>query len=312
MFSSLDLPALIGRTFHFARFVQTEGGIYVEPFTRLRIESHGRVFGDTPMHWAAHRNGFVLLRHGELAGISFQRAFRGMPVGYHNIAGFIPHNVCLIPEAPENWAKRIYLIASNVRFFAKTIPPLVAQLRAEGVADSEIKVVVNRSDCDRDETLDGIAHAFTRHNAWEFSALYEAPRRFDFDAAFMMHDTVRIEPGFHARAWAVPGWLNWDHCPASVLGRCCVGLYSRAYLLRINSWLHSLHGVSKSDAIIIELLAELIQRAGAACAYGGEISDWQETTDEWGTGTRRLRRVFPQLGLHKFTSLDPNLYAAVL
>ena len=312
MFSKLDLAALIGRTFHFARFVQTEGGIYVEPFTRLRIESHGRVFGDTPMHWAAHRNRFVLFRHGELAGISFQRAFRGMPVGYHNIEGFFPHNVCLIPEVAPAWSRRIYLIASNARFFAQTVPRLVAQLRADGVTVAEIKVVVNGSVTDRDETIGGIQHAFTRHNAWEFSALYEAPRRFDFDMAFMMHDTVRIEPGFHARAWAVPGWLNWDHCPASVLGRCCVGLYSRAYLLRINSWLHSLHGVSKSDAIIIELLAELIQRAGAACAYGGEISDWQEATDEWGTGVRRLRRIFPQLGLHKFTSLDPNLYAAVL
>ncbi len=60
----------------------------------------------------------------------------------------------------------------------------------------------------------------------------------------------------------------------------------------------------------MDTVAELIQRASAACAYGGEISDGQETTDEW--GTRRLRRVFPQLGLHKFTSLDPTLYAAVL
>ena len=312
MFSKLDLPALMGRNLLFARFVQTEGGIYVEPFTRLRLESYGRVFGETPMHWSERNGGFVLFRHGELPGISFQRAFRGMPVAYHNVEGFFPHNVCLIPEVPARWSRGIYLLASNARFFAQTVPRLVAQLRDDGVPDDAIKVVVNGSASDRDESIDGIEHAFTRHNAWEFSALYEAPRRFDFDAAFMMHDTVRIEPGFHARAWAVPGFLKWDHCPASVLGRCCVGLYSRAYLLRLNSWLQSLDGVSKSDAILIELLAEMVQRAGAACAYGGEISDWQEVTDEWGTGVRRLRRVFPQLGLHKFTSLDPNLYATRL
>lgn len=68
--------------------------------------------------------------------------------------------------------------------------------------------------------------------------------------------------------------------------------------------------IAKRDAIALECSAELIWRAELACAYGGAISTFAEPSDEWGTGTRRLRRQFARLGLHKFTTLHPDAAAA--
>lgn len=310
---AIDPVAIAGRKYILARFCQTAGGAFLEPLHSIEIDIAGRVVGMGEYAiWIRHFNGFAICPKAGIPTIIFNRVVNGMPVGFFNLEGHISHHVTLIPDVPTNWGKRIYLIASCAGFFERTTPGLIRQLLDDGARADQIKVVINGSDRKHDAFIAGVHHAFTRHNAWEFSALYEAPLRFSFDHAWMMHDTTLIDPGFHERAWDIRGGLKFEHCPATVHGRCCLGIFSRKYLSRLSGTLRALDGISKAAAISFECAAELIQRAKLASTFqGARLDEWIEEADQWGTGTRRFRRHFMPVGLHKFTSVNP-IYAKSL
>jgi hypothetical protein len=254
-----------------------------------------------------YSDGLALYAEGDryrIPAVTFTSFRNEMFVGCLNVEGQIPHQVCLLPDITVSSAGLVVLIASNTRFFQRTVPRLCEQLGAAGLSRTQIKVVVNESSENRDEVIDGVAYAFTTHAAWEFSALCEAPRRFEFHNAFLLHDTCMVEPHFLERVLSLNGALPWDHSPACIYGRTCIGMYSREYLERIHDWLSDVDKISKPDAIIAECAAEFIQRAHRACAYGGEITWGADCPDVWSTGLRRHHRLFPQLGVHKFTTLN--------
>jgi hypothetical protein len=202
-------------------------------------------------------------------------------------------------------------VASCLRFYGKTVPKLVKELLAEGIEPSRIKVVVNGSEVDEDRVINGISHAFSTHDAWELSALYEAPLRWEFDYAMLIHDTNEIYPGFRRRVENFNRHLRWDHLPATPMARCLLGLYSYNFLQRTNSWLKKIDGISKDGAIIAEVAGELIHRAKTVLVMSDPESngaarqtEWRETADFYNSGTLRVRRVFPTINLHKFTHID--------
>jgi hypothetical protein len=168
-------------------------------------------------------------------------------------------------------------------------------------------VVVNGCTRDEDRTIDGIDHAFSSHDGWEWSTLYEGPLRWNFEYAFLLHDTNVILPGFRRSVETFNRHLPWDHLPASPLARCLLGLYSRDFLLRLNPWLRDTHRISKRDGIIAEASAELLLRARAALVMSdaernGHFApaEWREMVDHFNTGQVRVRRTFPAIHLHKF------------
>jgi hypothetical protein len=178
---------------------------------------------------------------------------------------------------------------------------------AEGISKDQIKVVVNGCKENSDRSIDGIEHAFSVHDAWEWSALYEAPLRWKFDYGFLMHDTNVIFPGFRRSVESFNRHLPWDHLPASPLARCLLGLYSHGFLTRLNPWLKSIDRISKRDGIIAEASAELLLRARSALVIGdpernggARAAEWLELVDHFNTGTARVRRAFPAIKLHKF------------
>ena len=222
--------------------------------------------------------------------------------------------MCLIPQAPVPAPADdvVFLVASCLRFYEDTMPVLLAQLRAEGIPAGRIKVVVNGCEKDEDRTIDGVDHAFSTHDGWEWSALYEAPRRWRFGYAFLMHDTNVIFPGFRRSVEEFNRHLAWDHLPASPLARCLLGLYSHDFLTRLNPWLKTTDRISKRDGIIAEAAAELLFRARTALVIGDPErngryaqAEWRELVDQFNTGTARVRRAFPAIKLHKFIHAGP-------
>ena len=148
---------------------------------------------------------------------------------------------------------------------------------------------------------------FPVHNGWEWSTLYEAPLRWQFRYAFLIHDTSVIFPGFRRRVEGFNDFLHWDHLPASPLARCLLGLYSHDFLMRLNPWLKATDGISKKEGVIAEVGAELLLRARSAMvlgdpeyAGGARATEWREVVDYFNTGLPRIRRVFPSIHVHKF------------
>jgi hypothetical protein len=232
-----------------------------------------------------------------------------MPVGYYCGEPEMPQKLCLVPHTDTAGDEAIvYVIASCLAFYEKTVPKLLTELLAEGIEPSNIKVVVNGATVNEDKTVDGVTYAFSTHNAWELTALYEAPLRWNFDYAMLIHDTNEVYPGFKRRVEDFNRHLNWDHLPASAMGRCLLGLYSHNFLSRINPWLKTVDGISKNGAIIAEVAGELIHRANTILVMsdaehneGARQTEWRETADFFNSGTIRVRRVFPSINLHKFT-----------
>lgn len=242
----------------------------------------------------------------QIPRVTLGREEQGCPAGLLNIEGGTGmHEVWLVPDAPTPRDGLIMLIASSSRFWERTTPPLIAQLRAAGCERSEIKVAVNESDRDTRSEVEGVEHVFTSHAGWEFSALHAATQ-LECARAFMLHDTCRVEAGFLQAVLAANGALPWSHQPACVHGRTGMGLYSHEYLAALTQWLATLDGVTKPEAILAECAAELIQRAPLACAFGAAATwAWERGCERpWGTETLRSHRVCPHLDLHKFTTLS--------
>lgn len=315
---------LIGTPHLFCRYCETREGFIITPIGNMTLQADGRVTGyshPNEGYWQPYEYGtvdadqafaFVGAGNRFIPSSTWQQTFAGMPVGYYCSEPEMPQKLCLVPQTESaDDLEIVYVVATCLRFYEKTTPKLIQELLAEGIEPSRIKIVVNGCEENEDKTIKGIAYAFTKHNAWELSALYEAPLRWAFDYAMLIHDTNEIYPGFRRRVENFNRHLNWDHLPATPMARCLLGLYSHDFLLRTNNWLQKIDGISKNGAIIAEVAGELIHRAKTVLVMsdpetngGSRQTEWRETADFYNSGTARVRRVFPAINLHKFTHID--------
>lgn len=113
----------------------------------------------------------------------------------------------------------VYLVATCERFYQRTMPSMLTQLIAEGIALRQIKVVVNGCSENSNKTIDGVEYAFSTHDAWEWSTLYEAPLRWKFDYGFLVHDTSVIFPGFRRSVGPSAGFADGSLFAGPVLAR---------------------------------------------------------------------------------------------
>lgn len=329
----VDMASLIGRPHLFGRVKQLRRGLMVQPLATLTMQPDGRVTGHGNPNegsWTAYDHGevassqafaFITAHNGFIPSSTWTQSMGTQAMGTGMIGDMPIGHFCDEPELMEA-AQRlvliphpkpkpaddlIYLVASCLKFYERTVPALLEQLYAEGIPAARIKIVVNGCDADSDRTIDGVDHAFSTHDGWEWSALYEAPRRWRFGYAFMMHDTNLITPGFRRSVEEFNRHIAWDHLPASPLARCLLGIYSHDFLRRLNGWLAKTHKISKRDGIIAEASAELMMRARTVLVMGdadmnghARAAEWREFLDHYNTGQQRVRRVFPAIKLHKF------------
>lgn len=325
----VDMASLISAPHLYCRYCETRDGFIITPIGHMTLQPDGRITGYShpnegywkPYHFgtvdATQAFAFVGAGNKFIPSSTWQQTFAGMPIGYYCSEPELPQKLCLIPQnSTQSDKKVVYVVASCLRFYEKTVPGLVKELMADGIEPSRIKIVVNGCNVDEEKTINGISYAFSTHNAWELTALYEAPLRWKFDYAMLIHDTNEIYPGFRRRVEDFNQHLNWDHLPATPMARCLLGLYSNDFLLRINNWLESIDGIDKGGAIIAEVAGELIHRAKTVLVMsdpesngGARQTEWRETADFFNSGTIRVRRVFPAINLHKFTHVglsDPG------
>ncbi len=320
----VDMDKLIGVPHLFCRYCDTREGFIVVPIGMMTLQPDGRVTGyshPNEGYWQPYAygsvsadKGFAFVGAGNrfIPSSTWQQTFCEMPIGYYCGEPELPQKLCLVPHASTfGHIKIVYVIASCLRFYEKTVPKLVKELFAEGIEPSRIKVVVNGCGQDEDKTINGISYAFSTHNAWEMSALYEAPLRWQFDYAMLIHDTNQVYPGFRRRVENFNSHLPWDHLPATPMARCLLGLYAHDFLLQTNEWLREIDGIDKKGGIIAEVAGELLQRAKTVLVMsdpetngGVRQTEWRETADFFNSGTIRVRRVFPTINLHKFTHVD--------
>jgi len=322
--SGINMAALIGRPHLFCRYTDTRNGFSVVPLGTMTMQPDGRITGYSHPNegfWQPYEYGTVAADEGFafvgagnrfIPSSTWQQTFAGMPIGFYCGEPEMPQKMCLVPQTENKGDKNIvYVVATCLAFFRKTIPKLLQELLAEGIAPAQIKVVINGCEEDADEVINGVDYAYSTHNAWELTALYEAPLRWQFDYAMLIHDTNEIYPGFRRRVESFNTHLPWDYLPATPMARCLLGLYAHDFLLRTNGWLKKIDNISKKDAIIAEVAGELIHRAKSVLVMGDTESnggvrttEWRETADFFNSGTIRVRRVFPAINLHKFTHVD--------
>jgi len=316
----IDMNRLISTPHLFCRFFDTREGFLLVPIGVLTLEPDGRVTGysnPNESSWIPYNHGtvhsdksfaFISGHNNWIPSSTWQQSLGDMPIGFFCDEPESPQKLCLIPNKTiSQQTKIIYLIASCLKFYERTVPALLKEMIADGIERERIKIVVNGCQDNFDSIIDGISYAFSTHNAWEWSTLYEAPLRWKFDYAMLIHDTNHIYPGFREKVESFNTHLHWDHLPATPLARCLLGLYSHNYLQRLNPWLKELDGIDKKNGVIAEVSAELLLRSSTALAMGDPESnggarpaEWKESVDIFNTGIPRLRRVFPAINLHKF------------
>jgi hypothetical protein len=320
----VDMDKLISVQQLFCRYCLTREGFMLVPLGMMTLQEDGRVTGyhhPNEHSWQPYKYGsvksdkafaFFGWAGGFLPSSTWQKTFNGMPVGFYCSEPEMPQMLCLVPheEAPSD-LKIVYVIATCLRFYKKTVPQLIEELLAEDIAPERIKVVVNGCTGDDHAVIDNIDYAFSTHDAYELSALYEAPLRWQFDYAMLIHDTNQIYPGFKRKVENFNTYLPWDHLPATPLARCLLGLYAYSFLLKINDWLKETNGIEKQGAIIAEVAGELLHRAESVLVMGdpemnggARQAESKEVADFFNSGTLRIRRVFPTINLHKFTHFD--------
>ena len=325
----VEMDRLIGKPYLLGRVKELRSGLLIEPIGVLTLQSEGKITG----YRSPNEGSWIPYVHGPVSGgrafalitahnnwipsSTWTQSLGDVPIGYFcDDSNMIQsmQRLCLVPQTPlPDDTVIYYLVASCIRFYERTVPVLLAQLFAEGIEPSRIKVVVNGCSRNYSSAIDGIEYAFSTHNAWEWSALYEAPLRWNFDYCFLIHDTSMVFPGFRRNVEAINGHIMWDHLPAAPMARCLLGLYSHNFLMRCNEWLKSIDHIDKQNGVIAEVAGELLLRARSALMIGdpeydggARAAEWRETLDYFGTGSLRVRRVFPSIKVHKFIHTGPT------
>jgi len=327
--AGVDMNRLIGKPHLFGRVKHLREGLLVEPIGTLTLQRDGRVTGyghPNEGSWIPYIHGpvsgdkafaFITAHNKWIPSSTWTQSMGNIPIGYFCDEPEMIHSaqkLCLIPDTPlPSQTVIFYLISSCLAFYERTVPMLLRQMFAEGIEPSRIKVVVNGCSSNTDKTIDGVAYAFSTHNAWEWSALYEAPLRWNFDYCFLIHDTSVVFPGFRRSVENFNGHVAWDHLPASPMARCLLGLYSHNFLMRCNEWLKSIDNIDKKNGVIAEVSGELLLRARSVLVIGdpeyngrARATEWREIVDYFHTGSPRIRRVFPSIKLHKFIHTGPG------
>ncbi len=325
----IDMERVIGKPHLFGRMKALRNGFLVQPIGVMTLQPGGRVTGYAHPNegtWIPYPHGevegnrafaFVTAKNNWIPSSTWTQSMGEIPVGFFCDEPEITSaadRLCLLPHTPARGTNGlVYLVATCLKFYEKTMPLILEQLLAEGIERSRIKVVVNGCEADSNRTIDGVDYAFSTHNGWEWSALYEAPLRWSFDYGFLIHDTSVVFPGFRRSVESFNTYVHWDHLPASPLARCLLGWYSHAFLMRCNEWLRSTDGISKKDGVIAEAGAELLLRARTALVLGdaeytggARGTEWREVVDYFNTGSPRVRRVFPAIKVHKFIHTGPT------
>ena len=325
----IDMAKLLGTPHLFCKMKELRDGFILEPMGTMTLQPDGRVTGyghPNEGSWIPYEFSlldkseafaFVTKHNNWIPSSTWTQSMGDIPIGYfcdepeHTAA---LTRLCLVPHppAPASSSAVVYLVASCLKFYERTMPALLKQLFDEGIPRERIKVVVNGCPEDSDRVIDGIEYAFSTHDAWEYSTLYEAPRRWQFEYGFLMHDTNVIFPGFRRAVESFNRHLPWDHLPASPLARCLLGLYSHDFLSTLNPWLARIDHISKKNGVIAEAGAEILLRARSALVLGDaernggvRAAEWHELVDQFNTGTPRVRRTFPAIKLHKFIHAGP-------
>ena len=318
----IEMSRLVGIPHLFGRFIETRRGFLVDPIGLLTLQPDGRITDYSHPNegsWIPYEHGtvsadkafaFITALNLWIPSSTWQQSLGDIAIGYFCNEQEGIKKLCLIPHHIASKKTRIvYLVASCYKFFkdGRTLPKLLDQLFAEGIEPDRIKVVVNGCTDNDTKDMDGISYAFSTHNAWEWSALYEAPLRWDFDYGMLIHDTNRILPGFRRRVEEFNDHLKWDHLPSTPNAACLLGLYSHQFLRKLNPWLKSIDGIDKRNGVIAEVAGELLLRAQTALIMGdpdrsggSRPAEWKELVDVFNTGSPRHRRVFPSINLHKF------------
>ncbi len=319
----VDMERLVGYPHLFGKIKALRNGMMIQPLGLLTLQPEGRIGGYAHPNegsWIPYKHGevserqafaFITSSNSWIPSSTWTQSIGDMPVGFFCDEPEMTHamdRLCLVPHRTNtNPGAVIYLVASCQKFYERTLPQILSQLFAEGIEPGRIKVVVNGCETDSDQTIEGVEYAFTTHDGWEWSALYEAPLRWKFEYAFLIHDTSVIFPGFRRSVEAFNNHVAWDHLPASPLARCLLGLYSHRFLMRCNTWLRGTDHISKKEGVIAEAAGELLLRARSALVMSdpqrsgaANGAQWREIVDYFSTGTPRVRRVFPAINVHKF------------
>ena len=310
------MAKLIGRPHLFARVKHIREGLLIEPIGLMTLQPGGRITGHghpNEGNWIPYTHGgvsgneafaFVTAHNNWIPSSTWTQSLGDIPTGYfcdEPELTYSAQQLCLVPDTPllEQTAI-VYLVASCRRFYERTVPMMLGQLFAEGIAPHQIKVVVNGCDQNANTMIDGVAFAFSTHDAWEWTALYEAPLRWSFDYAFLIHDTSVIFPGFRRSVEQINGHVAWDHLPASPMARCLLGHYSHAFLMRCNEWLRGTNHIDKKNGVIAEAAGELLLRARTALVMGdpewngaARAAEWRDTLDYFNTGSPRCAPSIP-------------------
>lgn len=318
----IDMSRLVGIPQLFGRYVDTREGFVIDPIGILTMQPDGRITGygnPNEGSWMPYEHGtvsrdhafaFINAHNSWIPSSTWQQTLGDMAIGHFCNEWDGLKKLCLMPHKTASKKTRIvYLVASCLKFYqdGRTIPKILDQLFAEGIEASRIKVVVNGCSENEDKIIDGVSYAFSTHNAWEWSALYEGPLRWNFDYGMLLHDTNDIFPGFRRKIEEFNDHLQWDHLPATPNAACLIGLYSHSFLTKLNPWLKSIDGIDKRNGVITEVAGELLLRAKTALIIGdpersggSSRADWREHVDKYNTGSPRHRRVFPSINLHKY------------
>ncbi len=319
----VDMERLVGTPHLFGKVKSLRNGLMIQPLGLLTLQPGGKIGGYAHPNegsWIPYAHAevsedrafaFITSNNDWIPSSTWTQSMGDIPFGFFCDEPEMTHamdRLCLLPHHTNTDPSAVvYLVASCLKFYERTLPEILSQLFAEGIEPSRIKVVVNGCESNSDRTIDGVDYAFTTHNGWEWSALYEAPLRWNFQYAFLIHDTSVIFPGFRRSVEAFNNHIAWDQLPASPLARCLLGLYSHGFLMRCNAWLKTTDHITKKEGVIAEAAAELLLRARSVLVMSdpqrsgaANGAQWREIVDYFNTGSPRVRRVFPAINVHKF------------
>jgi hypothetical protein len=145
----VDMKRLVGTPHLFGRFKHIREGFLVEPISTLTLQPDGRVTGHGHPNegsWIRYQHStvsennafaFVTAHNNWIPSSTWVQSMHDIPLGYFCDEPELIHSaqkLCLIPQRPFSTQPVIvYLIATCLAFYKRTVPLLLTELFAEGI-----------------------------------------------------------------------------------------------------------------------------------------------------------------------------------
>lgn len=199
-------------------------------------------------------------------------------------------------------------IASNKKFYQKSLPILLPTLFDAGIEKQDITVFIGGCDEEKQENKDGVDYYYLNYDNFELSALIAiCDKQLVSDYWFLLHDTTKVGSRFKELLYSIPE-SNPEKIALKQFPAMSMGCYRYDYLLSVRDSLLNIRNTNFSPEHMKHVKVWAVnnedfilwKHSPTPSVYEGDEWSMISSEENWyKTETLRCVEYYPSLDIYK-------------